>query len=61
MNAAITHGKSHAIQSLFLTTSSHQSAAMKMYRKLGWEMEEAVVKMSILFEKVRVHKFRLDL
>ena len=32
-----------------------------MYRKLGWEMEEAVVEMSILFEKVRVHKFRLDL
>jgi len=61
MNVAITHGKSHGIQSLFLTTSSHQPAAMKMYRKLGWEMEEAVVEMSILFEKVRVHKFRLDL
>jgi ribosomal protein S18 acetylase RimI-like enzyme len=61
MSAAITHGKSNGIRSLFLTTSSHQPAAINMYRKFGWEMEEAVVEMSILFEKVRVHKFHLDL
>ena len=34
---------------------------MNMYRKLGWEMEEDAVEMSILLEKVRVHTFRRDL
>jgi len=31
-----------------------------MYQKLGWELED-ITEMSILLERVRIHKFRLGL
>jgi len=60
VNAAVTHGKSQGIQSIFLTTSSYQPAAIKMYQKLGWEVQ-SITEIPIRFGKIRVHKFHLDL
>jgi len=60
VNAAVTHGKSQGIQSIFLTTSSYQPAAIKMYHKLGWELQN-ITEIPIPLGKIRVHKFHLDL
>jgi ribosomal protein S18 acetylase RimI-like enzyme len=60
INAAVAHGRSQGIQSIYLTTSSYQPAAIKMYHKLGWELQ-SITEIPIRFEKIRVHKFQLDL
>ena len=60
VNAAVAHGKSQGIQSMYLTTTSYQPAAIKMYQKLGWELQ-SITDIPIRFEKIRVYKFHLDL
>ncbi|TFK35519.1 acyl-CoA N-acyltransferase [Crucibulum laeve] len=36
LNTLITHARKHALSSVFLSTSSYQEAAIRMYEKYGW-------------------------
>lgn len=36
----VRHAHAHGFRSLFLTTTSAQAAALKLYHKMGWTQEK---------------------
>ncbi|KDR82123.1 hypothetical protein GALMADRAFT_240646 [Galerina marginata CBS 339.88] len=59
LKAAVGHARKNTIKSIYLTTSSFQSPAINMYKKLGWNVE-GIRKVRFLFENVHIYEFNLD-
>ncbi|KAF4614801.1 hypothetical protein D9613_003493 [Agrocybe pediades] len=59
IKAVVEHAKERGVEQIYLTTSSYQDAAVKMYLKLGWAVKRHF-NPTFLFEKVYIYELILD-